>query len=93
MEVGCEGELPTFPKFIEDLRKCATLRNAVIHAEWDNLDESGYTYVKMNFDKNGMQQNYWQFTPKSLQEIDEFILKTCIKFETYEDEKHALLSR
>jgi len=76
---------------MEDLKKSATLRNAVVHAEWENLDSAGYTYVKMNFDKNGMQQYYWQFTPQSLVEINEFIYDTYTLFGKYEDEKQEAL--
>lgn len=33
MEIGCEGTMPSFKSLIDDLKKCGTLRNAVIHAE------------------------------------------------------------
>lgn len=91
MEIGCNGEIPCFKKLIEDLKKCATLRNAVIHAEWDTIDDNGYTYVKMHFDKDGMRQHYWQFTPEALEEIDELIHETYMLFDTFEDEKQMLL--
>ena len=87
MELALEKSLPSFQKLVEDLKRCATLRNAVVHAEWENLDSAGYTYVKMNLDKNGMQQHYWQFTPDSLVEINDFIYNTYVSFEKYEDEK------
>ena len=90
MEVAYSGEIPSFKTLIEDLRKCAILRNAVIHAEWDSIDDNGYTYVKMHFDKNGMRQHYWQFTPDSLEEIDEFIHVTYMLFEKFEDQKQKL---
>lgn len=93
MEIGCEGEIPCLKKLFENLKKCATLRNAVIHAEWDTLDDNGYTYVKMHFDKDGMRQQYWQFTPDALDEIDEFIHKTYLLFDTFDEEKQKLLNR
>jgi hypothetical protein len=93
MEIGCEVEIPCFKLLIENLKKCGTLRNAVIHAEWDTFDDNGYTYVKMHFDKDGMRQQYWQFTPEALDEIDEFIHDTYMLFDTFEDEKQKLLSR
>lgn len=91
MEVGCGKEIPSFKTLIENLKKCATLRNAVIHAEWDSVDVNGYTYVKMHFDKNGMRQHYWQFTPESLEEIDEFIHTTYMAFDKFDEEKVNLL--
>ena len=92
MEIGCEGEIACFKTLTENLKKCATLRNAVIHAEWDNMDENGFTYVKMHFDKNGLRQHYWQFTPDSLEEIDHFIHDTYMLFDKFEEEKQKLLS-
>jgi hypothetical protein len=43
MEVVYDGTLLSFKQLAEDLRKCANLRNAVIHAEWENLDGEGFT--------------------------------------------------
>jgi hypothetical protein len=40
----------------------------------------------MSFEKNGMQQHYWQFTPDALSDIIDFIDATNNLFETYEDE-------
>jgi hypothetical protein len=91
MEIAYEGEIPSFKKLIEDLKKCATLRNAVIHAEWDSMDSNGYTYVKMHFDKDGIRQHYWQFTPEALDEIDGFIHDTYMFFDTFENDKQNLL--
>ncbi len=91
-EISYGKEIPCFKKLIDDLKKCATLRNAVIHAEWDALDDNGYTYVKMHFDKDGMRQQYWQFTPEALEEIDEFIHETYMLFDVFDDEKQKLTS-
>ena len=88
----CMGEMPSFKKFVENLKKCAELRNAVVHAEWDKLDDKGYTYVKVQFDKNGLQQHYYQFTPESLMNAVEFIYSTYKMFDLYEAEKQILLN-
>ena len=47
----------------------------------------------MQFDKDGIRQQYWQFTPDALEEIDEFIHETYMIFNTFEDEKQKLLFR
>ena len=91
MELIVEKELPSFPVFIENLKKCATYRNAVVHAEWDSLEEGGYTYVKMSFAKDGLQQQYWQFTPESLMKINDFIDQTGEGFDTFDNEYQELL--
>jgi hypothetical protein len=93
MELAFGNTLPSFQKLIEDLRKCASLRNAVVHAEWENLDAEGYTYVKLNFDKDGMKQHYWQFTPDSLEVINDLISQTYNSFEKYEDEMQKIFHR
>lgn len=87
-EINCNVTIPCFQTLIEDLKKCATLRNAVIHAEWENIDNKGFTYVKMHFDKNGLRQEYWQFTPDSLTEINDFIHNTFLLFDKFDEEKN-----
>lgn len=93
LELACNREIPSFKSLISNLRKCATLRNAVIHAEWENMNDKKYVYVKMSFDKDGLIQHYWQFTPDSLEQIIDFINDTYLSFDIYEEEKQELLSR
>lgn len=93
MEIGCDSEIACSKKLVDDLKKCGQLRNAVVHAEWDHVDEKGYTFIKMHFDKNGMRQQYWQFTPEALEEIEDFIDQTYILFDKFDDEKSKLLRR
>lgn len=92
MEKAFEMTMPSFEKFIEDLRKCARLRNAVVHAEWGNMTQEGYTYVKLKFNKEGIHQLYIQYTPESLVEIHEFIETTAEQFDVFEDEKSELFN-
>ena len=93
IEVAGEEEISSLKTLIENLKKCGTLRNAVVHAEWDHVDENGYTFVKMHFDKNGMRQHYWQFTPDALEEIDQFIHDTYMMFDLFDEQKQKLFSR
>lgn len=93
MEFGCDFEIPIISKLTENLKRCATLRNAVVHAEWYNMNEDGFTYVKINFEKNGLTQHYWQFTPTSLVEINNLIIETYLMFDIYEEQKEKLFRR
>ena len=93
MENAFGETIPNFKTLIEQLRECATLRNAVVHAEWENLNDKGYTYVKMTFNENGMRQHYWQFTPESLKNIIEFIQETYFMFDQYEEGKESLFNK
>jgi hypothetical protein len=85
-----EKEISSFNALIENLKKCGALRNAVVHADWDNMNEKGFTYVKMSFTKKGIQQHYWQFTPDSLNTAINFIRQTYLDFEKYDDEKQEM---
>ncbi|MDZ7650703.1 MAG: hypothetical protein U5K54_28170 [Cytophagales bacterium] len=93
MEIAFESTIPNFKILIDRLKKCATLRNAVVHAEWENMNENGYAYVKMTFNDKGMQQHYWQFTPESLESIVEFIQETNSMFDLYEEGKQDLFNK
>jgi hypothetical protein len=69
--------IPNADKIVKDLMQSTKLRNAIVHAEWENMDADGYTYVKMTtHKKHGMQQIYQQFTVESLEEIEIFIDET-----------------
>jgi hypothetical protein len=48
-ELAAEKTIPSFKTFINNLKTCGTLRNAVVHAEWENMNENGFTYVKMKW--------------------------------------------
>jgi hypothetical protein len=93
IELAYESTIPNFKSLIEGLKKCATLRNAAVHAEWENMNAKGYTYVKMTFNNDGIQQHYWQFTPESLENIIEIIQETYSMFDYYEDGRQDLLNK
>lgn len=93
MELAFGKGLPSFNLLIENLKKCGTLRNAVVHADWNHVNEDGYTYVKLDFSKDGLKQHYWQFTSDSLMDIIKLIGNTIQSFDTYQDEKSDLLSK
>ncbi len=65
-----------YQKLIADLHECGRLRNLVVHADWENTDDDGYTYVNLKISKNGLEQEYLQFSEESLKEIIDLILDT-----------------
>jgi hypothetical protein len=93
LEIGFGQDLPSFKKLIQDLKRCGTLRNAVVHADWNHVNEDGFTYVKLDFNKDGIQQHYWQFTSDAMWDIIKLIGETNNAFEKYEDEKREMFSR
>lgn len=91
MELAFGKNLPSFNTLIQDLKRCGTLRNAVVHADWNHVNEDGFTYVKLDFNKDGLKQHYWQFTAESLWDIIKLIGETNLAFDKYEDEKQDML--
>lgn len=72
---------------INNLKESARLRNAVVHADWENTDYEGYTFVKVKSEQDGLHQEYYQFTGDALEKIDEFLDKTESELWDYEDER------
>lgn len=86
----CEKEVPIHEEFIKKLRECGRLRNMVVHAEWDSVDDEGYTLVKLRINKNGIEQEYVQFDEDSLKKIQEMIIETYNQFDDYEEQYQSL---
>ena len=72
-----------YAKLLADLKECGRLRNLVIHADWENTDPEGYTYVRLNIAKEGMEQEYIQFSEDSLIKIIALIIKTRWQLEKF----------
>lgn len=87
-EKTCDIKLPTFEKLLHSLNEAGRLRNAVVHAEWENTDFEGYTHVRVKFNRDGFQQEYIQFTPKALRAIIKLINDTIKLLDKHEGEKH-----
>ncbi len=78
-------------ELVKNLRESARLRNIVVHADWNNTDFEGYTYVKIKITKDGLKQEYFQFTEDSLEVIDDFIIDTDEALDTYWEKRIDLL--
>lgn len=87
-ELGMELKYPSFDNIIKNLKECGSLRNAVVHAEWENMTSDGYTYVNLRFNKNGWKQEYRQFDIESLEAIDDLIHDTYIMLSEFEEEMY-----
>lgn len=84
-------EIPrSYEKLLDKLREAARLRNIVVHADWENTDDDGYTYVNIKFSDNGMEQEYIQLSPDSLENIVSTILDVRIQLGEYWDAKHNI---
>ena len=65
----CGWELPSFKELISKLRECGTLRNRVIHANWEYTNNEGYTHVRFKMGKDGLEHEFLQFSVESLKEV------------------------
>lgn len=81
---GCDVKVEGYQKLITDLRESGRLRNLVVHADWENTDDDGYTYVNLKISSKGMEQKYIQFAEDSLKEIMNLIITTRHELHEYE---------
>ena len=89
--LNTEIQVSEYDEVIKNLKECGRLRNLVVHAEWENTDMDGFTYVKLRINKNGMHQEYVQFSEASLNKIENLILETRAKLESFWDERNEKL--
>jgi len=68
-------------KLINNLKECGRLRNIVVHADWENTDEKGYTFLNVKINQEGTIQEYIQFTLESLNKIYELIVTTAFELD------------
>lgn len=91
LQVAIDRTLPKYKGLVQELKEIASLRNQVVHADWENTDEEGYTYVRLHFSKGDMLQEYVQFSAESLVKLLDRILKASVWLSEYWDERCNIL--
>ncbi|WP_444931496.1 hypothetical protein ACJJIF_06890 [Microbulbifer sp. SSSA002] len=86
-----QKKIEGYDQLINDLKESGRLRNLVVHANWEATDEEGYTYVRLKMSKDGMQQEYVQFSKESLEKIIELIIKTQFSLSAYWEARNEAL--
>lgn len=87
------GEVPpAYKDLIDNLRNAGRIRNSIVHADWMNTDEEGYTFMKMNISINGMKQEYIQFTEESLNRFMRELTIYNHQLSDYNDQRGNLLA-
>lgn len=72
------------------LKECGTLRNRIVHANWEYTNIEGYTHVRFKMGKSGMEHELIQFSVESMQKTIEKIIETRKLLGEYEEEaSHA----
>lgn len=81
----------TIPKeydgLTDKLRNAAKQRNIVVHADWENTDDEGFTYSTIRFADGGMEQEYVQLSLSALEAILGAILAARVQLGEYYDAK------
>jgi hypothetical protein len=80
-----------FNTLVQNLTDAGTLRNTVVHADWETAHPDGYTLCKVKVNSHGVQHEYVQFSIDSLNDILNLINETMDMFNVYEEEHAALL--
>lgn len=89
--LGIGKEIKGYDRLINDLKESGRLRNLVVHANWECTDDDGFTYVRLKMSKQGMQQEYVQFTVESMKKIINLIDVTTLSLAEYWDARNELL--
>lgn len=84
--------LPAYENLVTDLVEIGKLRNLVVHADWENTDHEGYTFVRLKTSGNGMQQEYVQFSSESLEKLIDEIAALQHRLSDYWDQRSEALS-
>ena len=84
--------IESYDELINDLKESGRLRNLVVHAGWENTDDDNYTYINLRISKNGMHQEYVQFSERSLTKIILLIMGTRNSLFNYWDERNEQLN-
>jgi hypothetical protein len=80
-----------YETLISNLKETGRLRNLVAHADWENTDDDGYTYVNLKISSKGMEQEYIQFSEDSLKEIIDLIINTRMQLGNYWEKRNELI--
>jgi len=91
LHINGDIKIDEYENLISNLKETGRLRNLVVHADWENTDDDGYTYVNLKISANGMEQEYIQFSEDSLKEIIELIFKTRIHLSHYWEKRNEKL--
>jgi hypothetical protein len=84
--------MPSFSTLIKKLSAVGSLRNAVVHAEWEAADNDGFTPCRVLIKEHGLEHEYIQFSSDALEGILALIEETAGLFDRYEEERQLLFA-
>lgn len=85
-------EIPIYKTLIPLLKECGDLRNKVVHANWEQTNNDGYTQIKYKLGANGLDHELCQFSADSLEMILKKIHKARHALSGFEEECQAKIT-
>ena len=85
-------EIPIYKTLIPLLKECGDLRNKVVHANWEQTNNDGYTQIKYKLGANGLDHELCQFSADSLEMIFKKIHEARHALSDFEEECQARIT-
>lgn len=85
-------EIPIYKTLIPLLKECGDLRNKVVHANWEQTNNDGYTQIKYKLGANGLDHEFCQFSADSLEMIFKKIHEARHALSDFEEECQAKIT-
>ncbi len=82
---GYNFDIPEYKELVSNLRECGTLRNRIVHANWEYTDNTGYTHVRFKMSKDGLEHELTQFSIESMKQVINKILETREALSEFEE--------
>lgn len=89
---SCGTEPPAYRGLVESLLEVGKLRNIVVHADWQNTDEEGFTFARVRMSDKILQQEYVQLSAAALEKLLGKIRDVHFQLSNYHEERGNLLS-
>lgn len=80
---SCFSTPSDFNDLVGELTEVGKLRNLVVHADWSNTDQEGYTFVRLKTSSNDMLQEYVQFSVESLERLIDRLIEANHRLSDY----------
>jgi hypothetical protein len=88
-----DWSIPEYENLISNLKECGTLRNRVVHANWEYTDEDGFTQVRYRMSKEGVEHELWQFSIEAMIKIISKIYEIRTKLGEFDEECSQRISQ
>lgn len=89
---SCATVPPAYLGLVDALLEVGRLRNLVVHADWQNTDEEGYTFVRVKISDKIVHQEYVQLSAAALEKLLKKIGDVHVQLSDYYEQRSNLLS-